>query len=498
MNVETAIMPPHELDVEVLVAILFEGEAPNASPELEALDERSGGLIGSLIASGEFRGKAYETAYIHTPGRIAARRLLLIGAGKGDKPLSEIIRNTAGTAARLVQSKQARSMAFVCRSAWELDKAAQAATEGVLLGIFDVGSYRTQDKESRFFDQLIVGAATGSLSALERGVERGKILAKATNFARHLTNEPSSEVTPSELAAQATAMAERFGLDVEVLDEQQMRDQGMGAILGVARGSDEPAKLIVIRYTPEGDHRAGELLAVVGKGITFDTGGISLKPAENMEKMKYDMAGGAAVLGAMRALGQLRPRIPVIGIVPATENMPSGRAQKPGDVLRSLSGKTIEVINTDAEGRLILADAITYAQQLGATRLVDLATLTGAVTVALGSVYAAILGNDEQWVAEVIAAGKEAGERYWPLPLDEAYREQLKSDIADIKNIGGRKAGAITAAQFIQEFVGEIPWAHLDIAGTAWLDEKKPYIASGPTGIGVRTLVYLAERLLTR
>jgi leucyl aminopeptidase len=259
--------------------------------------------------------------------------------------------------------------------------------------------------------------------------------------------------------------------------------------------------MIILRYTPEGEEGATnnrETIALVGKGITFDSGGISLKPADGMEKMKYDMAGGAAVMGAMRAIAQLRPAINVIGIIPATENMPSGRATKPGDVVRSMSGKTIEVVNTDAEGRLILADALCYARRLGATKLVDLATLTGAVSVALGSVYAAVYGNDQHLVHELIEAGRAVGEKLWEMPLDRAYREQIKSDIADLKNIGGKKAGSITAAYFLKEFAEETPWAHLDIAGTAWLDENKPYLACGPTGIGVRTLATFVCRLAER
>jgi leucyl aminopeptidase len=268
-----------------------------------------------------------------------------------------------------------------------------------------------------------------------------------------------------------------------------MKELGMGSLLGVAQGSAEPAKLIVMRYTPK--TVSTETIAIVGKGITFDTGGISIKPSDGMEKMKYDMAGGAATIGAMRAIAQLKPSVNVIGIIPTTENMPGGRAQRPGDVVRSMSGKTIEVINTDAEGRLILCDAITYARKLGATKIVDLATLTGAVSIALGDVYVAALGNNQEWIEEVIEAGKRAGEKIWQLPLTPEYREQIKSEIADIKNVGGRKAGTITAAYFLREFVDDVPWVHLDIAGTAWNENGKPHLAVGPTGVCVRTLVSL-------
>ncbi|MBI3951922.1 MAG: leucyl aminopeptidase [Acidobacteria bacterium] len=499
MNISADIAPLHEIAADVLVVVVFEGETPETVPLLREMDARTGGTISALITASELRGKLYETTYIHRPSQMAAKRLLVVGGGKPQKRTLDTIRRCAGTAGLFLRSKSARSIAFHCRSDWGLEKSAQAVVEGVLLALFDVNTYKTEEKENRFLEELIVFSEAGSVESLERGIERGKTLAKATNYARNLINEPASEMTPSELASQAADLAERFSLDVEILDEQQMRELAMGAILAVARGSDEPAKLIVLRYTPGADQEvSSEPIAFVGKGITFDSGGISLKKPEGMDRMKYDMAGGAAVLGALRALGQLRPNIPVIGVIPTTENMPSGRAQKPGDVIRSVSGKTIEVIDTDAEGRLILADAVAYARQLGAKMIVDLATLTGAVSVALGSVYAAVLGTDEQLVQDLMEAGKEAGEPLWQLPLDEAYREQLKSDIADIKNVGGRKAGTITGAYFIREFVGDVPWAHLDIAGTAWLDEKKPYMSAGPTGIGVRTLVYLAERLAQR
>jgi leucyl aminopeptidase len=285
-----------------------------------------------------------------------------------------------------------------------------------------------------------------------------------------------------------------------VLDEARMEQEGMGALLSVSAGSEQPAKLIILKYTPRdggggtSDEQGKELLAFVGKGVTFDSGGISIKPGENMELMKYDMTGGATVIGAMRAIAQLKPPIPVLGVVPASENLPSGKATKPGDVVRAMSGKTIEIINTDAEGRLILSDAICYAKKLGAKRILDMATLTGAVSIALGDVNTAVLGTDQELIDEVIAAGREVGEKFWQLPLDKEYTRQIKSDIADIKNVGGRKAGTITAAAFLKEFADGVSWAHLDIAGTAWGDEAKPYRAKGPTGIVVRTLIQMVER----
>jgi leucyl aminopeptidase len=296
-------------------------------------------------------------------------------------------------------------------------------------------------------------------------------------------------ITPTELARRAEDMAREYGLEFDALDEARMKELGMGAFLGVAQGTAEPSKMITLTYLPKTESK--ETIAIVGKGITFDTGGISIKPSDGMEKMKYDMAGGATAIGAMRAIAQLKPNVKVVGLIPATENMPGGRAQRPGDVVRAMTGKTIEVINTDAEGRLILADAVAYARKLGATRIVDLATLTGAVSIALGDVYVAILGTDQAWIDQVLAAAKKAGEKLWQLPLDKDYREQIKSEIADIKNVGGRKAGTITGAYFIREFAEDTPWAHLDIAGTAWNESGKPYLAVGPTGVGLRTLVNL-------
>jgi leucyl aminopeptidase len=301
-------------------------------------------------------------------------------------------------------------------------------------------------------------------------------------------------MTPTDLAEKAREIANEFGLSIDVLDEARMEQEGMGALLGVSRGSDEPAKMIVLKYTPRETTESSEvgLLALVGKGLTFDSGGISIKPAENMELMKYDMTGGATVLGVMRAIAQLKPSISVLGVVPSSENMPSGKAVKPGDILKSMAGKTIEVINTDAEGRLILADAITYAKKLGATTVIDMATLTGAVSIALGDVNTAVLGTEQALIDEIVTAGKDIGEKFWQLPLDKDYTKQIKSDIADLKNTGGRKAGTITAAAFLKEFADGISWAHLDIAGTAWGDEQKPFRSKGPTGVAVRSLINLA------
>jgi leucyl aminopeptidase len=497
MEVRAEFRKFYDVEADALVVTVYEGEAADEGA-LKELDERTSGIVGEVLGSDEMQGKQGDLVYLYRPGNLRARRLLLAGAGKREDFSFDTIRKVTGGAARFLRGKGARSMAILRRSTLDLERSAQAAVEGVLVGLFEPDTYKTENKEERRIDQLIlVTSAPESNEALARGVERGCIVGEAVNLARELANEPGSTLTPTELAERARETASRFGLEIDVLDEARMKEIGMGALLGVARGSDEPAKLIVLRYMPneaELEGNDGEVVAIVGKGVTFDSGGISIKPADGMEKMKYDMSGAAATLAAMRVIAQLKPPINVIGLMPAVENMPSGRAYKPGDVLRSMSGKTIEIVNTDAEGRLILADAISYARKLGATRIIDMATLTGACSIALGTINAAILGNDQSFIDRVRQAGREVGERLWQMPLDEEYRELIKSDIADIKNSGGRYAGTITAAYFLREFAEDTPWVHIDIAGTAWENERKRYMAKGPTGIAVRTVVnYICE-----
>lgn len=488
MEVKADARKFYEIECDALVVGVFENENHNEGV-LAELDKRIGGVLASLVENGEFVGKAGESAYVHNTGEMKARRLLLLGAGKQADFTADNVRRMAGTAARNLRGKKARTFAFLRRSELPIGDSAQAATEGALWSLFDADKYHTSDKTESHLETMILATGDGNLDVVKSGIERGRVIAEAANFGRDVINEPSNVMTPTALAQKAEELAKDYGLELDVLDEAQMKDLGMGSLLGVAQGSAEPAKMIVLRYTPKAN--SDETIAIVGKGVTFDTGGISIKPADGMEKMKYDMAGGATTLAAMRAIAQLKPSVNVLGIVPAVENMPGGRAQRPGDVVRAMTGKTIEVINTDAEGRLILADAVAYARKLGATKIVDLATLTGAVSIALGDVYVAILGNNQEWIDAVIEAGRKSGEKLWQLPLDKEYREQIKSEIADIKNVGGRKAGTITGAYFIREFVEDTPWVHLDIAGTAWNDSNKPYLAVGPTGVCVRTLVNL-------
>jgi leucyl aminopeptidase len=368
---------------------------------------------------------------------------------------------------------------------------AQVLAEGATLGNFDAGAYKTVDPPRAWLEEVELAVMSDD-AAVRQAVDRGRVLGECSNMARELANEPSNALTPRVFADRAAAIARDAGLAVEVLEETRIADLRMGLLLGVARGSHEPPRVVVLRHEPPRTASNAPVLAFVGKGITFDSGGISIKPAENMDKMKDDMSGGAAVLMAMVAISRLGAPVRCIGVIPLTENMPGGHALKPGDVVVSAEGKTVEVLNTDAEGRLALGDACWYARQLGATHLVDVATLTGACVVALGKTTSGLFGRPDAWVETVRRASLRAGDRTWPMPLFDDYKELFKSEIADFANTGGRAGGAITAALFIGEFTGDLPWAHIDIAGTAWAEEAKPYQPKGATGVGVRTLAELA------
>jgi leucyl aminopeptidase len=496
MQVEANSGPIEELDVQAVAVAVFKDEKAGDGL-LKKLDDLSGGLVRSVIDNEEFCGKEGETAYFHLVNndKLKARRLLLVGVGDQDSYKAAQVSQLAGTALRSLRSKNNKTIAVITRASGDVAETASAAVEGAYIGSFDPDKYRTVEKEQKKVERLVVVMDGVDEESLKQGVHAGQIIGESVNFTRDLANEPGAYMTPTDMAERAREVANEFGLSIDVLDEARMEQEGMGSLLSVSRGSEQPAKLIILKYTPANvDADSKELLSFVGKGVTFDSGGISLKPGENMELMKYDMTGGATVIGVMRAIAQLKPSIPVLGVAPCTENLPSGKATKPGDVVRAMTGKTIEVINTDAEGRLILADAMSYAKKLGATKVIDLATLTGAVSIALGDVNAAVLGTDQALIDEIISAGREVGEKFWQLPLDKEYSKQIKSDIADIKNVGGRKAGTITAAAFLKEFAEGVAWAHLDIAGTAWGDDVKPYRSKGPTGIGVRTLLRIVAR----
>lgn len=459
-----------------------------ALDDLQALLPAAAGELRAAIDRGEFQGKPCEF-FLTSLDDDQRRRVVAVGLGPADRLTPDRWRRAAAAGTLAARSRRFDAVTIVTGGAGPDDVA--AAVDGALSAGFDVGSYRTGEPEVATLKVVEVLARQGS-GALEEARRRGQALGMAVNAARALANEPGNVLSPSTLATRARELAQAAGLACEVFDEQALKDMGAELLLGVGRGSAEPPRLIVLRYEPE-DARPGITLGFVGKGVTFDTGGISIKPSEKMELMKYDMAGGAAVIGAMLAIAALRPAVRVVGVVPAAENMPGGRAIRPGDVLRGAGGKTVEVNNTDAEGRLILADALWYARErAGATHLVDVATLTGACVVALGRFNSGLFGNDAAWSSLVAELAGAAGERAWPMPLDEEYDEQIRSDIADLVNTGGRAAGAVTAAKFLQAFTGNLPWVHLDVAGTAWLDESQPWMPKGPTGVMVRTLAGLA------
>jgi len=485
MNVSASRANLTEVTEDVLIVPVFDDESP-AYGLLAELNERSGGLIAASFESGEFDGKRDRWTLFHNLRGLRAPRLMLFGAGDAADLSSQSLQRIAGAAVRVLAERGARTVAFALTDRLLNKQSGQAVVEGALLGVVTPGLYRASDKPG--IKRLLLVSTKLDEGELTGAAERGAVMGEATNLARSLCFEPSNVLTPTELALRAETMATREGLKFEALGETEMKERGMGALLAVSRGSQEPARLIVLNYEPEGAPPDTDLIALVGKGITFDSGGISIKPAERMEEMKYDMGGGAAVIGAMQIMARLRPNARVLGLVPASENLPSGRAVKPGDVVRSMSGRTIEVANTDAEGRLVLCDAISYAIERGAKTIVDAATLTGAVAVALGEVRGAVMGNDQQVVSDLISAGDQCGERVWPMPMDKEYLEIIKSDIADVRNVGNRSAGSITAGWFLRQFAGDARWAHLDIAGTAWLESEKPYIAKGATGFGTRLM----------
>ena len=482
---------PARVDTDLLVIPVFDGE--DVAGALPAIDQGTRGEVARAGTSGEIRGRLYE--FFVTPfmaDGFRAGRVAIAGAGKAADFDLERLRKVATAAALLARGRRIPRVAFMLRGPMAGPDAAQAVTEGLILAGFSVDQYKTGERFGPPAAELAVVAPAdaGDKKAYECAVARGQVLGESSNLARAFANEPSNVLTPKVFAERAAEIAKAAGVGVEILDEKEIARLGMGLLLGVARGSVEPPRVIVLRHDPPGAP-ASPVLGLVGKGITFDTGGISIKPADGMERMKDDMAGGAAVICAMRAISLLKAPIRVVGVVPATENMPGGRAMKPGDILTGASGKTVEVINTDAEGRLILGDGLWYAQQLGATHLVDVATLTGACVVGLGKVVTGLFGRPDGWRDTIQSVAYKAGDRCWPMPLYDEYFDQIRSEIADMMNSGGRAGGACTAAIFLKEFAGEIPWAHMDIAGTAWAEEGKPYQQKGPIGIAVRTLAEL-------
>ncbi len=484
---------PGQVDADALVLNWFRDEKGTLPAEWADLDKALDGALAEALGGDDFKGEIYEAEPIRTLGRIKAGRILLICSGRRERFGVIQARNVAAAATRKLRDRGVKRIAYAIRTPGiAAARAAQAIVDGALTGPLEPDLYRTEDKETRrISDVILVVGSSDARKAAEAGAERGATIARGVAFTRSLADEPANIMTPVEVATRAQAMAKSVGLDCDVLDEKQLREQKMLSLLSVADGSQHPARVVVLSY--RGDRGSNEILGLVGKGVTFDTGGVSLKPAENMHFMKYDMCGAAAVLGAMQTIAQLKPKVNVIGVVGLVENMPDGKATKPGDVVRAANGKTIEILNTDAEGRLVLADALDLARRRGATRLVDAATLTGAMVIALGNITTGAMGGPQGWVDQVLAAAGSSGERMWQMPLFPEYKELIESPIADLANTGGRAAGSITAGLFLQAFVADTPWVHLDIAGTAYSERGNTYSSKGANGAALRTFVELAS-----
>ena len=497
MKLEIKLADVRSLETDLLVVNLFQGvTVPGGATG--AVNVLLDGVISDLIQAGEITGRQNEITLIHTFGKIPAKRIAVLGLGSRDAFSSQVIRQGMGALVRYASARNIVNITTIAHGAgiggMDPEESARAVAEGACLGAFRFSKYKTQGSDPVVESLDIVDSSADKIDSLNQGMNLGKVLAESTNIARDLGNEPANILSPVELALRAKAVCESVGIEFQDFGREEAFNLGMGAFLSVAAGSEQPPRFIIMKYSGDPDNPHNNI-ALCGKGITFDSGGISIKPVEGMGAMKGDMAGGAAVIGAMNAIGQIKPKINVMALVPATENMPSGAAARPADVVTSALGKTIEIVTTDAEGRMVLADAIAYAINNGQNRIVDVATLTGAASVALGNVASAVMGNDDQFIEQVIEAGKFCGERFWELPLFPEYRDQITTGIADLLNSGGRPAGTITAGYFLKEFAGDIPWVHLDIAATARTDKESGYTAKGHTGVAVRTLVRLVTDL---
>jgi leucyl aminopeptidase len=478
----------------LVVPVADRGGEKTPAPELLTADATLLALAAPLIEGKDITGKFGEAIWQLSPTGVKAQRVLFLGAGKATKFGDTELRNLAGTAARIAKGKNIKNFTLVLPDGMEAADAARTATEGLVLGDFDVDTYRSDRKDQSLDEVALAAPAYAEVDNLYMAIAEGAVISESQNLTRELALEPSNLMTPTLLAERARTMCEEAGIPCEVHGPEKIKELKMGAFWSVSQGSEEEPRLVVMRYEPEGVSD-GPVIGLVGKGITFDSGGISIKPSDGMEKMKYDMSGAATMIGAMRAIAMLKPKVRVLAILCCSENMPDGKAQKPGDVQFAMNGKSIEVINTDAEGRLVLADGLCYARQLGATHLIDAATLTGAVVVALGYHNVGVFANDDDFANGLLKSAEVAGEKMWRMPVDQDYFDMIRSEIADIKNTGGRWGGAITAAMFLKEFVDDKPWIHLDIAGTAWLEESKSWMPKGPSGVTVRTLVEFIRSL---
>ena len=476
-----------------------------AKPEncAKELDAKLNGVVASAYKEKRFEGQLNQTLLLNSLGKIKANNILLVGVGKSEDVSGEKLRQAAGTAIKIAEKNCFKKVSFLSSggagsfdikdSSKNLDLETLYFSEGTFLALYKFDSYKSENSDDSQIGEIVFLTTQSDLPALKKSIDKAQKIADSTFLARDLGNHPSNKATPTYLADTARKMSRKYGIVCKVLGEKEIKRLGMGSFLGVAKGSDEPPKLIVMEYFKGGNKKSP--IAIVGKGVTFDTGGISLKPPAGMDEMKMDMMGAAATIGAMQAIASLKLKVDVVGIVPTTENMPGGSAIKPGDIIKSMSGKTIEVLNTDAEGRLILADGLSYAGRYKPKAIIDLATLTGAVIHALGHHISAVISNNDDLVNKLKKSGDATGERVWELPLLEEYEKAVKSNIADLKNIAspGVGAGTITAGAFLKSFVGDQPWAHLDIAGTAW-GEGKEYVPKGASGIGVRLLLDLIEK----
>jgi leucyl aminopeptidase len=480
-----------EFKSEAVVVPIYE-DAKELQGTTALLDKQSGGLIKEIISRGDFEGKYLQVSVVYTKGDIPAKRIVLVGVGKKADFTMDKMRCASATAARHVRSLKLKefstSLDFIYTDK-PLDQIIHAVVEGVFLGLYQFTPFKTvdRDKITEIKEFILVEEKDETYKSILPAAKEAEIIVNAVYFTRDMVSHPGNMMTPTDMANEARKVSMRKNVKLTIFDEAKIKKLGMNALAGVAKGSDEPARLIILEY--RGGKKTVPVIALVGKGLTFDSGGICIKPPEKMDEMKSDMAGGAAVMGAIMAASDLKLKVNVVGLIPATENLPGGKACKPGDILKSLSGQTIEVINTDAEGRLIMADALTYAGRYKPAVIVDLATLTGACIIALGNHVTGMMGTDDKLKQKTKDAADATGEKVWELPLWEEYHELIKSDVADYKNTGGRPGGAITAAAFLSKFVGDYPWVHLDIAGPAWLTENKPYIPKGASGVGVRLLV---------
>ena len=495
MEIEIAVGAPSSVETALLVLPWCQGaeqQAERPSADLDPLDEALGLTLTRAVTGGDFQARRGQTLLLYRQGDSGPDRVLVVGLGQRSDLGALRLREAGGWAARRAGELRLQELCVALSPGWlagaaDLQVAARAFSEGVVLGHWRFAELRSEPAEddqrpALDYLSLVIPSDKGK-KATRSGAVQGQVIAAAQNYARELAVRPGNIVNPRYLADEARRLGQELNLKVTILDPAAIKKDGMEAILAVAAGSEEEPRFIAMEYAPLADKRP---VVLVGKGVTFDAGGLSLKPPQSMEHMKYDMSGAAAVLGAVKAIAELELKVNVVGLIPAVENMPSGRATRPGDVIGSRARKTIEVLNTDAEGRLILADALNYAARYEPEALIDIATLTGACVVALGKEAIGLLGTDQALLEEIRVAGERCGERVWQLPLWDEYRELLKSDVADIKNTGGRAAGTITAAMFLREFVGSVPWAHLDIAGTAWAEKSGAYQPVGPTGVGVR------------